>query len=449
MSASLEGVQFEELDSVPKTQNQNNQDLDFVEFDEDEKPNRIRSLLSAAPKGFLKEFRQELMKTPILGAGLKKLQKQTPDLIKSDDDISLILEKALPTQDKFAERALERGGKTGVYAALGGGGIASQAAQALKAATSGFVGEGAKKLGLPDWAQGLLEAASMGLPSLSKKIRPTSSQKELVEGARGLGLSDSEIAPLIQSELKQKWLTKVAPKRGRTQQALKKSKEAIGNVYDRLETSDVAKKVLSPDQSLEVMDSIDKVLEKLPSSLRNEIAEDFGDLLKSDMTGETLINFWKDINHYIGKGSSQLGVLKGPITDALEKVSPKLAQDFRMTNQLYSKFSTANKLLKPSLLGDLMTAGRAVRTALGIFTGNFPLMAESLGESALSILSREMLINPRFQNLSTKMVHALNQGKPAIANQILSSYIKEIEELDPQTADLLKDIDFKSLHLKQ
>lgn len=448
MSFPLEGIQFEEIDTISKPNAPSSQiELDFVPYDEEEKPSKIRSLISAAPKGFIKELRGQLEKSPFLGKKLKEMQKEFPDLVKSDEDVQKLLEEILPTQEGFAERALERGGRIAPYAALGGGsGIAGQAGQAIRSALAGFLGEGAKELGAPSWAQALAELPAFGLPGLGKKISPTSKQKELVEGGRALGLSEEEIAPLIQSEMKQKWLTKLAPKRGRTQEALSKSKKALGNIFSRLEQSEVAKNILPDEQASQVIQSIDKVLETLPKGVRDQISGDFNDLIKNPVSGETLINFWQDLNHYIRKGETKLGILKGPITDAIEKISPQLGSDFRMTNQLYGKYGRMNQLLKPTLVSDLMTAGRAVRTMLGITTGNFPLLIESVGESTAKRLAREMLINPRLQNLSKKMANALNANKISLSTQILNDYVKEIEKTDPEVADLLRDIDFKNLY---
>jgi hypothetical protein len=432
MSSQLEGIDFQSDEP----------DLDFIPIEE-EKPSRFRSLLSAAPKGFAKELREQLTKT--LGFLPEKLgiTKKGEELSPiSNEEFFENLEKVLPTQEGFAEKALERGGRIAPYALAGGGNLAGQG---LRSALAGFLGEGAKEAGLPEWAQALAELPAFGAPGLGKKIRPTGAQKELVEGARNLGLSEQEITPLIQSELKQKWLTKFAPKRGRTQAALSKSKQALGNVYERLENSESAKNLLSKEQSSEVVKNIDDILEKLPSGVRDEISQDFQDLLSKPISGESLINFWKDLNHYISKGTDKLGIVKGPITDALENISPELASDFRMTNQLYSKYAKINAKLKPSLVGDLMSAGRAVRTLLGVTTGNYPLLIEALSESTGKRVARELLINPRLQNISNKMITALNQNKSSAANQFLKEYIKEISKEDQELADVLSDIDFKEL----
>lgn len=417
-------------------------ELDFVSLDE-EKPSKIRSILSAAPKGFAKELREQLTKT--LGFLPKKL-----GLVGEEEQLSPIseeefienIEKILPTQEGFAEKALERGGRIAPYAITGGGNVA---AQALRSALAGFLGEGAKEAGLPEWAQALAELPAFAAPSFAKTIIPKGSQKELVEGARKLKLSEQEITPLIQGEKKTNILAKLSPRRGRTKKLLDKSYKALGNVYDRFDNIPSATKEISPGASRKVLESINEKMKDFPAALRKVVQDDLTDLIEQPITGSSLINFFKDLNYNIGKGHNALGILKEPIFKALEDISPELAQDFRLTNKLYAKYATISNKLKPSLVSDLYSAGEAVRLLMGLSMGNLPLIAEIIPEHGARLLSRELLLNPRLQNLSKKMLNALNEGKNAAANQFLKSYLKELEENNPEIAEELKDIDFKSI----
>lgn len=407
-----------------------------------DEPSKIRSVLSAAPKGFIKELRDQLTKTPIIGSGIKELQEKTPTLAKSDEDIEQLIQEFLPTQEGFIEKSLERGGKIAPYALTGGGNVAGQV---LRSALAGFLGQGAEEAGLPPWAQGLIELPAFSAPGLGKKIIPTKGQKEIVEGARGLGLTEQEITPLIQSEKKQKFLTKAAPRRGRTKKLLDKSYQALGNVYDRLKTSSLATKELSPEASEKVLGSIESAMKEFPSDIRNVIKEDLSDLMNGPITGASLTNFFKDINHYLGKGHKQLGQLKEPLFKAFEDISPEFAQEFRLTNKLYSKYSDIAGKMKPTLVSDLYSAGEAIRLLTGLSLGNLPVLTEIVGEHSARILARELLLNPRLQNISKKMMTALNQNKFSAANQFLKSYTKELQESDPEIAQQLEGIDFTDL----
>ncbi len=407
-----------------------------------EEPSKLRSVLGAAPKGFLKELREQLMKTPILGKGLRELQRDFPEMAKSDEDVTTALEKYFPTQEGFTEQALERGGRISPYAIAGGGNIAGQA---VRSALAGFLGEGAKELGAPDWAQAITELPAFASPGLGKQIIPKGSQKALVEGARRLGLKEGELTPLIQSESKQKFLAKAAPRRGRTKKLLDKSYQALGNVYDRLENLPQSVKELSPEISRKAINEISDTLNKYPNELRKVISEDFSDFLSEPVTGTSLINFFKDINYNIGKGHSRLGTLKEPIFKALEDISPEFANDFRLTNKLYSNYSKIAERIKPTLLSDLYSAGEAIRLITGVSLGNYPLIGELVGEHTARSLARELLLNPRLQNLSKKMVIALNGNKFAFANQIAKDYAKELREFNPEIADKIEEADFTSL----
>ena len=441
MSSEVDWSSFEIQPPKPSKESQG----DFSKYELRDKPSRLRSILSAFPKGVLKEARQQLVNTPLLGSGLESLQGT--GIAKTDEQIEDILNKVLPTQeDKFIERGLERGGRIAPYAAVGGGNLA---AQGLKSVLGGLAGEGAKDLGAPPLVQALTEIAAMGAPSLGKKIVPTAKQAPLVEGARNLGLSEKEIAPLIQGEGKQKFLAKAAPKRGRTQAALQRSKGALGEVYGRLAGSETAQAKLSQNDASQVVDSINDVLEKLPSGVRKTVHDDFMDLIKEGVSGSSLINFYQDLNHYIGKGERQLGLLKDPIQKGLSKISPQLGEDFALTNKLYGNYSKLASRLKPNLVGDLLQAGRGVRIAFGITMGNFPLLAETMTESAAKNLAKEMLINPRFQNLGKQMASALNHSKWGVAKKIADSMGKEVKKIDPSVAKQLEEIDFNSLQSKE
>ena len=56
-----------------------------------------------------------------------------------------------------------------------------------------------------------------------------------------------------------------------------------------------------------------------------------------------------------------------------------------------------------------------------------------------------MLTNPRLQNLSSKMVSALNQNKIALAQQQLSKIISYIGEKNPKVASDMRKIDLSQL----
>jgi hypothetical protein len=401
-------------------------------------PSRARSLAGAFPKGTAKTLSEEMNKVfDLFGINREVVPYSKEEFNKN-------IEELLPTQDKFLERGLERGGRNAPYAIGPGGPIQG----AIRAGVGGLGAEAVKEVGGPEWAQTLMELLGFGAPKFGKKITPNANQKELVEGGRGLGLTESQIAPLIQSEGKQKWFTKLAPKRGRSQRVLADVKSGFDKVYTNLAGRPEAQRLLTPQEVQQFTKDIHPAIQQLPADLREIAAKEAFDLAKGGMTRSKLINFWQDLNHHISNGHEKLGLLKDSVSKAIGRNAPELAKDFQMTNQLYSKYATIRSRLKPSLVSDLWTASKALRTLLGISTGNLPVLVETIGETAGSHLAREMLLNPRFQNLSAQMVEALNANKYAVAKTISKEMYRQLKNDYPEAAEAIKDINFHELEEK-
>lgn len=395
-------------------------------------------------------------------------------------DLRTFLDQQVPSNQGFIENTLERAGQilpfllTGNPAGIAGtasnavrgavGGLAESAGYTspalkdiivrngkellgptLRATLAGASGETAKEFGAPEWLQSLAEVPAQFAPGFGSRIKPNARQAPIVEEARRLGLNENQITPLIQSDRKTRVLSKLASRRGRAENALKDSYEAVGEVYGKLSSRVDAKKALSVPQANEVGAEIQKRLSTMPAGIRNQISEDLSDLLNSPITGENLINFFQDINYYVGNGERQLGLLKEPITTALAKVSPQLAMDFNSTNKLYQSYHKIASKLKPNIADDLISGSEGVRLLYGAFTGNYPLIVETVGEAAARQMSTELLVNPRFQNLSRQMVEALNNNKLSVAAKVYDSMLNLARDIDPESAAYLQRANFSSL----
>jgi hypothetical protein len=409
--------------------------IDFIV----EKPSRARSLLSAFPKGAIKETGSQIRKT------LSYLPEKL-GLLKDGEDTGAIneeeaeekIERAFPTRDEYAEESLERGGKIFPYAALGGTNVAAQGARSV---LGGALGQGAEELGFGPLVQAAAETSPFLAPiGLAKSALQSS---ELVDAARKIGLSDKAITPLIQSEKKSRHLAKVSPRRGRTQKILDNTYDELGKARNALESSPVANAPIPPHVADAATNEMISLLEKMPEGLKKDVLVDFAKLTSQPMTGESLINFYKKLNYYIPKGFSQLGLLKQPIYTALESVSPELAQDFRLTNELFSKYYDISKKLSPTLVTDLFSAAGAVRILTGLGMGNYGILLETGLETGARLLAREMLLNPRFQNLGKKMFTAVSARDFKAADRFGEQLKKLAGEYDPSIAELIGEVDFK------
>jgi len=296
-------------------------------------------------------------------------------------------------------------------------------------AASGAAGQAIREAGGPEsLATGTEIAGSISPTIVQGKLIPTGKgAKDIVEAGRKIGLTEKQLTPLVQSEGKAAILTKVARKGEKTKELFASIKEKLGDSYTSLKAQ-VANfgKVNAPNQKIlldkftAIRDDLTKTLKASPDkeAAINFITDAIDNLKKSGTSPEDLINFWQDINksvkwNSIQGGKKALTRLKEPISEVLENVVPNVAKDFEMTNMLYSKYSQIAKKLKPDLVDAFVNKGEILAlapAALSLINGNVMPIAALGGEVATRLLSREMLINPYFQNIANKLVKNFNQG---------------------------------------
>lgn len=352
------------------------------------------------------------------------------------------LDALLPTDEGYVQSSLRRGlREVPTVLAMPGSSLATLP----RAIAAGFLGEGAKELGAPEWAQTAAELTAYIGPDITKKLLSTGKNKELIDAAKKLGISDEALTPLLQSEFKQKWLTKLSPRRGATQKALEKSKGELGEAYTSIQKSPEALGQLGTEESVGLIDKIDKALFDMPSGVRDKIKQDLKDFYGKEITGDSIINLWKDINHNLGPNSKQLSLLKEPLKQALQQVSPEMAKDFGVINDLFSKYYKISKRLEPNLMTDIIGASEALGFLASLTTGYYPVLFKIAGEKTARKLAQQMLINPRFQQISNKMVEAINQNKLPIAKKLSDLFAHEVRKTSPEMAETLENISNEDL----
>jgi predicted nucleic acid-binding Zn-ribbon protein len=312
----------------------------------------------------------------------------------------------------------------GETAALGAGG------KALKtAAAAGAAGQSVRESGAPEaLATGTELIASLAPGGISKNLAPASkSAQKIIRSGKQLGLTDAQITPLIQGEKKAATLSKVAKKGEKTRNLFGSIKEKLGDTYSSLKEMPEAKKILSLDERSSLGKNLTKIEAELSKTLSpspdkkaalDYIEKAIQTLHTHDVSPEYLMNFWQDINKSINwnriqGGKKSLASLKAPISEALKKTSPQIAETFEQTNELYSKYAQIAKKLKPDIVDSFLNKGEVVALAPAAFSlmhGNPGLLIGLAGEKAIRILSREMLINPYFQNIGNKLVNNFNEA---------------------------------------
>lgn len=384
-------------------------------------------------------------------------------MLLSDDDDLLPSSARLPTSKELQghiESATEIGeGKTpagriaGQGASFVGEGLAYPGGGLKTLATlggAGIAGQSIREAGGPEALASGVEIGGSIIPSMiSGKVNPsgiTKAGKEAVDIAkagRHIGLSEKQIAPLIQSEGKAAVLSKVARKGTRTKKLFSSIKESLGDSYKNIKDSvanygnvNATNRQILIDKFTAIKTDLQKTLKASPDkeAAINFIGEAIDKVSKNGATPEELINFWQDINksvkwNSIQGGKKSLTQLKEPILEVLTNVSPAAAKDFELTNQLYSKYAQISKKLKPDLVDAFVNKGELIAGASGalaLATGNPFLLGSVLTESAARILGREMLINPYFQNIANKLVTNFN-----------SASVKGVTDLTKQAQDYL------------
>lgn len=375
---------------------------------------------------------------------LEKMQKgerpTAQELLElSDDEIPNL--SRLPTS-KEVQKAIEKqtgisSGKTpagriaGQSAQFGGEGIVTGSGlKGLIGLTlSGAGGQAVREAGGPEaLATGIEIAGPLATSAIQGKLSPSNAKaKDIVDSGRAIGLTEKQIAPLMQGETKMAILSKVARKGTKTKNLFASIKESLGDSYQNIKQSvsnlgnvNYANQKILIDKFTRIKNDLQKTLKASPDkeAAIKFIEEAVDKVSKSGTTAEELINFWQDINksvkwNSIQGGKKSLSQLKEPILEVLNNVAPQAAKDFEMTNKLYTKYAQISKKLKPDLVDSFVNKGEILAGApagLALIYGNVMPLASLGGEIATRLLSREMLINPYFQNVANKLVKNFNQG---------------------------------------
>lgn len=307
----------------------------------------------------------------------------------------------------------------------------------------GAGGATAESYGAPEWVQSLAEIPGQIGPGFGSRLQPNKSQSDLVAQARKLGLSDKEITPLIQNPTKANALGLFSEKRLKTPTTLKNSYDAVDRTYNGLSARPEAKKVLNDFQFQRLGTDIQEKLKEMPAGVREIITTDLQDLLNSDKSGKAIMNFYRDVNHYIynpNLNASQLGLLKGPVTTALSQLSPELARDFNTTNKLFKGYKNIASKLSPTTSSDMLQAGKIGFLMHGVATGNFPEIASVIGTQAATMMTSELLLNPRFQNYSQQLINALNKNQVSVQKKVLELMVQLAREKSPEMAVYLQQL---------
>lgn len=410
-----------------KNKDADEESFSFVYGEEDLKVptfGEITQNLSAGTKG---------IGNALLSGGIKGAVKFGESVSKAGEETGAerenLIEEKLPYEKNLINRAAASTAEELPTLISFPGSIANVVPKTI---ASKFVGESAKDLGAPEWAQSALEVTTFAGPDLTKKILSQGKNKEIIDFMKQHGMTDEQIAPLITSDFKKKWLSRLTPKNESTKNILTKTKEGLGNIYESIKGSSKAGKEISEAQNGKLINSLQASLSEMPRETQAKIQADLSDLLNNKITPKSLMNFFQDINKKYSLSKKELGQLKGPIKSAINSISPEIAKDFEVINSLYSKYSGIAKTLKPSIASDLVkaaeTLGIAGGAARALLFGDPSYLTVFATEQGMRHMAKQFLLNPKYQQLSRKLVKAMNENKPAVAQAIMKEFNEMTKE---------------------
>lgn len=402
-----------------------------------DEPSRARSLFNAPIRGAVEKtagLMEFIAENPI-GRAIRKIPTpqelfsgKEAEKVKPWEKIREFSEENLPIQEHDLEKYLERAGGLGLESLVTPGGPIVKAAKALGGAA---LGHGLEKVGAPAWAQAIAESAPF-FYSGGKKIPLTKQQKGLGEFLRKQGLTENEIAPLLKTEQQLNTWSKWASKGPKSKELMEAIYQKSGGIYDSIVSEGKNLPALSSSSLSSMLSDIEKITKSMPTKYRNLIKGDLSELKNSRKGAEDLINFWTDINAVIGPevgGKAIVGKLKDPLSKALSSISPELSSDFDLARKLYgTRANVSGHILNKRQLDELIDLGEAMQFGGAIANRDMGKIASLIGLTGARKIAREMIINPRLQNISVRIGEAIKKNKYALAEKLVLEFNDSIKE---------------------
>lgn len=351
------------------------------------------------------------------------------------------LDELLPTEEGFVQSSLRRGLRMGPTMSAFPG--VSQLSSAVRSGMAGFAGEGAKEAGFGEIGQTAAELTAFMGPDLARRLISSGNDAQIIDFARRFGMTDEQITPLLQSEFKQRWLSRLSSKGESAQGRIEDTRQGINRIYQTLEHSPAAGLEISEAQNGRLINGVQSILNDLPRNISGQIEGDLADLLNNPITGNTLMNFWRDVNSRYNLNRQQLQRLKSPIRQAINSISPELGRDFEQMNNLYSRFFPIARRLRPSQYADAITQAEiygGIGSVFAAMLGSPGALYGLIGKKAVNLISQEMLLNPRFQQLARKTVESMNENRFGMVKKLVDLFKHEVGKVSRESEKKLNEI---------
>lgn len=388
------------------------------------------------------EVKRKLSSLSESDENIPSLAPTSQELKKTVEHISPSLKAQTPGEEKYEE------GVELFSSLLGPGTGRSIANKVIRSAIGTAAGMGSKEslkeLGYsPETQQGAKLISSI-LPMIaggSLKLSPKET-KSIYEAGKKAGLTEEQLAPLMQSEKRVASLSKGLAETPEKRNFIQSISDTIGDFYEKTKQS--GRQVAINDSQLtklrtkvsDLLTDLEQTIE--PSAQKKQAIEYIRKSLPSlekDVTAEKLINWWQDINAEVGqvKGAKKsINALKEPIREAFNEANPKLAKEFQQANMLWEKRSkfldslgweklenASNSKSLPLKLMGMFAAGH-----LGGLEGAAGITAAFMAQPVFKKISEKLLFDPSWQNIKKNMALSLTKESPKAA-LITYNQIKE------------------------
>ena len=385
------------------------------------------------------ELDKDLAKTKEKG----KFRSDTPE---EEAQLATDLEQKLPSKEGFVEGVIQRGGKIGP-AMFGGPGSLLQ--KGVQTAGAAIAGETTQALGGGKGAQTIAEILAMSAPNLHRHLLGRNArQQELIDFGRARGMSEAEMVPAVtENGPWRRFLARISNKGQSTQDKLEASRTAVNDIIDDLSNSPHANSRLPAQNVPNIIQRYSQELNNLPVNLRNQIMPELRMLANSNGTANDIMRFYRNVNY----GTSDPRRIQGfqDVTkDALDAINHQLGYEFRTANALAHNRYNAAHLLRPTAASDTAQSAKKFSAIYGLISGDYPLMKAALGFIGASKAAEHLLLNPRLQNLSAKMVQSINSGRTEVAQKLLNQFKSEFKDEAPDFYEQIKDFTVQDFNHK-
>ena len=351
----------------------------------------------------------------------------TQEAVRGGEKLFETLRKPLEVEDPtFAERTIERGASYLPF--LFGGGIPAALGRTLgRTALAALAGETVKAMGVGPLGEAVAEVGALGVPGLAKRIIPTKKTTDLLKAGRALGMTEKELAPFVAGKGR-RFLGQALGTGARipehAQKGVKRAYETLKKAPGEIKPEGPLYKKFPPAQQKDVFKLIGSVMEEpLTTGKLQELWVRTQKIIPSNLRkewGSELSNFKNILRRYVGEAS------------------PDHLKQWKNLDKMYSAIKTFEKEPIPKNIMTAIKTAKAGTIFLPLLKGISGLLGVGKAlaiHGTLGMASKQLMENPRLQNLFGQTLKAVKQNKKIMTLKLLEKLNKELKREGIDTED--------------